>query len=49
MNNFESPSSPEEKWAAYMDRKFSAQEAAAFERENPGARTAHWGPRGPAM
>ena len=37
MNNSEPPSSPEEKWAAYIDRKFSAQEAATFERENPGA------------
>ena len=37
MNNSEPPSSPEEKWTAYLDGKLSAQDAAAFERENPGA------------
>jgi len=37
MNNSEPPSSPEEMWTAYIDRKLSAQDAAAFERENPEA------------
>ena len=37
MNSSEPPSSPEEKLTAYLDGKLSAQEAAAFERENPGA------------
>ena len=37
MNSSEPPSSPEEMWTAYMDRKLSAQDAAAFERENPQA------------
>ncbi len=37
MNNSEPLSSPEEKWTAYLDGKFSPQEAAAFERENPDA------------
>ena len=31
------PSSPEEKWTAYLDGKLSAQDAAAFEREHPEA------------
>lgn len=37
MNNSEPPSSPEEKWTAYLDGKLSAQDAAEFERGNPGA------------
>ena len=37
MNNSEPPSSPEEKWTAYLDGKLSTQEVAAFEREHPEA------------
>ena len=37
MTNSEPPSSPEEKWTAYLDGKLSAQDAAAFEREYPEA------------
>ncbi len=37
MNNSELPSSPEEKWTAYLDGKLSAPDAAAFEREHPDA------------
>jgi len=37
MTNSEPPSSPEEKWTAYLDGKLSAQDAAAFEREHPEA------------
>jgi anti-sigma factor RsiW len=37
MINSEIPSSPEEKWTAYLDGKLSLQDAAAFEREQPGA------------
>jgi anti-sigma factor RsiW len=39
--NSEIPSSPEEKWTAYLDGKLSAQDAAAFERENPAAAAEH--------
>lgn len=39
MNNSEPPSSPEEMWTAYLDRKLSAQETVAFEREHPAAVT----------
>ena len=35
--NFEPPSSPEEKWTAYLDGKLSPQDAAAFESEHPEA------------
>jgi anti-sigma factor RsiW len=35
--NSEPPSSPEEKWTAYLDGILSAQDAAAFEREHPEA------------
>lgn len=37
MNSSEPPSSPEEKWTAYLDGKLSPSEEAVFERENPGA------------
>lgn len=37
MNNSEPPTSPEEKWTAYLDGKLSSQEAAAFECDHPGA------------
>lgn len=37
MNNSEPPSSPEEKWTAYLDGKLSEQESSTFERENPEA------------
>ncbi|MEO6741607.1 MAG: anti-sigma factor [Chthoniobacteraceae bacterium] len=37
MNNSEPPSSPEEKWTAYLDGKLSTQDCAAFEREHPEA------------
>ena len=38
MNNSEPLSTSEEKWTAYLDGELSAQEAVAFERENPEAR-----------
>lgn len=37
MNNSDLPTSPEEKWTAYLDGKLPAQEAAAFELEHPEA------------
>ena len=37
MTNSEPPASPEEKWTAYLDGKFSARDAAAFERDHPEA------------
>lgn len=37
ITNSEPPSSPEEKWTAYLDGKLSAQDGAAFEREHPEA------------
>jgi anti-sigma factor RsiW len=37
MTSSEPPTSPEEKWTAYLDGKLSAQDAAAFEREHPEA------------
>lgn len=37
MNNSDIPSSPEEKWTAYLDGKLSTQDAAAFECEHPEA------------
>ncbi len=37
MTNSEPPSTPEEKWTAYLDGKLSAKEAAAFEGEHAGA------------
>ena len=37
MTNSEPPSSPEEKWTAYLDGKLSTQDAAAFEHEHPEA------------
>ena len=37
MTNSEPPSSPEEKWTAYLDGKLPPQDAAAFEREHPEA------------
>ena len=37
MNNSEPPSSPEEKWTAYLDGNLSTQDAAELEREYPEA------------
>ncbi len=38
MTSSEPPSTPEEKWTAYLDGKLSVQEAAAFESQHPDAR-----------
>lgn len=37
MNNSNLPTSPEEKWTAFIDGRLSADEAAAFARDNPDA------------